>query len=130
MSDVTCRSSFWAFGDNSGASSWNEYLATAGPFTPLFLDRQTVTPGKQMEAIRKSVEDYETFVMLRDAIKRAKAAGRADAAVADAERLLSAGVAEVLTARGADEIFWHVPKDRTQADAVRVKVLEALTALR
>lgn len=123
-------SSFWAFGDNSGASSWNEYLATAGPFTPLFLDRQTVTPGKQMEAIRESVEDYESLVMLRDAVKRAKAAGRADAAVADAERLVSAGVAEVLAAPGADQILWHAPKDRTKADAVREKVLKALAALR
>jgi hypothetical protein len=121
---------FWAFGDNSGSSSWNEYLATAGPFTPLFLDRDTVTPGKQMEAIRESVEDYESLVMLRDAVKRAKAAGRDDAAVAAAERLLSAGVADVLAAPGADQIFWHAPKDRTKADAVRVKVLEALAALR
>jgi hypothetical protein len=36
---------FWAFGDNSGASSWNEYFAKAGPFTPLFLDDTSVTPA-------------------------------------------------------------------------------------
>jgi hypothetical protein len=35
-----------------------------------------------------------------------------------------------LAAPGADQIFWHAPKDRTKADAVRVKVLEALSALR
>jgi len=121
---------FWAFGDNSGTSSWNEYLAKAGPYTPLFLDDATVTAGKQMEAIRESVEDYETLVMLREAVKRAKTAGRADAVVTQAERLLSTGVAEVLAAPGADQISWQSPKDRSKADAVRVQVLEALAALR
>jgi len=60
---------FWAFGDNSGSSSWNEYFTQSGPYTPLFLDDETVTPGKQMEAIRESVEDYECFVMLRKAVE-------------------------------------------------------------
>ncbi len=63
---------FWAFGDNSGASSWNEYLATVGPFTPLFLDRQTVTPGKHMEALRESVQDYECLVMPPEAVRPPK----------------------------------------------------------
>ena len=79
---------FWAFGDNGGASSWNEYMSQFGPYTPLFLDEATVTPGKQMEAIRESIEDYETFVMLRAAVDRAKAAGRNDAVVTEAETLL------------------------------------------
>ena len=65
-------SSFWAFADNSGASSWNEYLVNVGPFTPLFLDQRTVTAGKAMEAIRESVEDYETLAMLQKAVGRAR----------------------------------------------------------
>jgi len=121
---------FWAFGDNSHASSWNEYLATAGPYTPLFLDAASVVAGKQMEAIRESVEDYEYLVMLRHALARAKAAGRADDAVAKAEVLLTAAAREVLGAAGADQLRWHDPKDRTKADAVRVRLLEALTALK
>jgi len=121
---------FWAFGDNSKASSWNEYLAVAGPYTPLFLDAQSVTAGKHMEAIRESAQDYEYLVMLRAAVHRAKSAGRGGAEVARAERLLDAGVAEVLASPGADQIHWHVPKDRSKADALRVKLLEALAALR
>ncbi|MCR4415863.1 MAG: discoidin domain-containing protein, partial [Thermoguttaceae bacterium] len=109
---------FWAFGDNGGASSWNEYLAKAGPFTPLFLDEKTVTPGKQMEAVRESVEDFETLAMLRRAVERAKAAGRADAAVASAETLLKHAADEVLAAPGAGEIHWHKPKDRVGSTAV------------
>ena len=88
---------FWAFGDNSGSSSWNEYLAAHnGPFTPLFLDAETVVAGKQMEAIRESVEDFEYFVMLRRATDRAKAAGRVDAAIARPSRCCGGG-----TRRGA-----------------------------
>ena len=80
---------FWAFGDNSGSSSWNEYAAVhSPPYTPLFLDDETVVAGKQMEAIRESVEDFEYFVLLRRAAERAKAAGRSAAAVARAESLL------------------------------------------
>lgn len=119
---------FWAFGDNSGASSWNEYFAKAGPFTPLFLDEKTVTAGKHMEAIRESVEDYEYFVMLERAVERAKAAGRKDG-VAQAEALLKTGPQRVLEASGAGEIRWHEPKDRSLADSVRIEVLEALATL-
>lgn len=121
---------FWAFGDHGKASSWNEYLAVAGPYTPLFLDEQSVTAGKHMEAIRESAQDYEYLVLLREAVRRAKSSGRGGAEVAAAQRLLDDGVAEILASPGADQIQWHAAKDRTKADALRVKLLEALTALR
>ena len=120
---------FWAFGDNSGASSWNPYLAKAGPYTPLFLDEKTVTAGKHMEAIRESVEDYEYLVMLRKAVEQAKAAGRSDAAVSEAETLLKTAADEVLHAEGADRLRWHESKDRTVADRGRIRILEVLTEL-
>jgi len=121
---------FWALGDNSGSSSWNEYFARSGPYTPLLVDDETVTAGKQMEAIRESVEDYEYFVLLRNAVEQARSAGRADAAVRRAESLLAGAAESVLAAPGADAMRWHEPKDRTRADAVRVELLEALGALR
>lgn len=120
---------FWAFGDNSGASSWNEYFAKAGPFTPLFLDDASVTAGKHMEAVRESAEDYEYFVMLQQAVTRARTAGRADAAVDQAEALLKSGADEVLNAPHVDRLRWHEAKDRTGAERVRVRILQALAAL-
>ncbi len=120
---------FWAFGDNSGASSWCEYFVKGGPFTPLFLDDNSVTAGKHMEAIRESVEDYEYFVMLREATDHAKAAGKSGAAIAAAEKLLAHGADSVLEADGVAEIRWHEDKDRTKADAVRVQILEVLESL-
>jgi len=121
---------FWALGDNSGASSWNEYFTKAGPFTPLFLDEASVTAGKHMEALRESAEDYEYFVMLRAAVQKARAGGRADAAVAAGEQLLRTAADEVLAADGAAKLNWHEPKDRTAADRARVRILGALDALR
>jgi hypothetical protein len=120
---------FWAFSD-SGPSSWNAYLArSGGPYSPEFLDKTTVTPAKQMEAIRESVEDYECFVMLDNAVKKAEAAGRNAAAVARAKKLLTTDVQDVLASPGADKILWHAAKNRKQADAVRIEMLETLSAL-
>ena len=117
---------FWSFGDNEGSSSWNEYLATAGPYTPLFLDDASVVAGKQMEAIRESVEDYEYFGMLRQAIERAKTAGKAGPETDSAEALLTNRVQQVLTAQGVNKLFWRDPKDRGQADTLRIEVLRKL----
>ncbi|MBP7937140.1 MAG: hypothetical protein KA354_21050 [Phycisphaerae bacterium] len=120
---------FWAFGDSSGTSSWNEYLATSGPYTPLFLDDRSVTAAKQMEAIRESAEDYEYFVMLRAATGRGEAAGRSSSALAKARSLATHAADEVLNATGVNNLNWHSPKDRSKADAVRVQLLESLTEL-
>ncbi len=120
---------FWAFGDNSGTSSWNEYYATAGPFTPLFLDDQSVTPGKQMEGIRESAQDYQTLAMLRDAIAEAKKAGRSGAPLERAELRLAGAAGRVLQGASPAALTWHTPKDRSLADTVRAEILESLAEL-
>ncbi len=120
---------FWAFGDNRESSSWNEYPVRIGPFTPLFLDDTTVTPAKQMEAIREGVEDYEYLLLLRNAVDKAKVAGRSDLMLNRAESLLATAADEILTAHSAGERDWRTPKDRTKADAVRIQILETLSAL-
>jgi hypothetical protein len=120
---------FWAFGDTGGASSWCEYYARSGPYTPLFLDDHSVTAGKHMEAIRESVQDYEYFVMLGKAIERAKRAGIDPALIASAEQLLARAPDTVLDAQDASQLRWHEPKDRTVADTVRVELLQAMETL-
>ena len=61
---------FWAFGDNRRVILVERVPGSVGPFTPLFLDETSVTAGKQMEAIREGVEDYEYFVLLRNAVEQ------------------------------------------------------------
>jgi len=122
---------FWAFSDASGASSWNEYLVERNAYTPLFLDATTVVAGKHLEACREGVEDYEYFVMLREAV--AQAAGRgADAVLLERSRALLAGRSTEVCERGKSATMrWHNAEvDRTAADQMRIEVLEALTALR
>ncbi len=120
---------FWAFGDNGGCSSWHEYLARHGPYTPLFLDETTVVTGKHLEAIREGVQDYEYLVLLRAAVQKARGRGVSGPALAAAERLLRQAADEVLRGQTAAAIRWAVPKDRTGADRLRRRVLEALVRL-
>jgi len=122
-------SSFWSFSDNSGSSSWNEYLAASGPYTPLFLDDRSVVAGKQMEAVRESVEDFELLAMLGDAIAKAKAVPAQAAAVTRAASVLESAVTRVLADETHEAGLWRIPKDRTRADAVRPELLDALLSL-
>ena len=121
---------YWAFGDSSGASSWNEYAARAGAFTPLFLDRLTVTPAKHMEAIREGVEDYEVLRMLHDRVEERERAGDRGADVAAARKLLEEGPARVTGFMTSSSLgLWKEPKDREAADRVRIEAMDALVRL-
>jgi hypothetical protein len=116
---------FWAFGDATGHSSWNEYNFTRPSYTPLFLDpkSETVVGGKQMEAIREGTEDFETIKMFRDLIAKRKAENKP---IGNAETRLQEFIDTVLNANGVDAIYWKEPKDRTIADTVRVRILEEI----
>ena len=120
---------FWSLTDTAGVSSWNEYLASGRPYSPLFLTKDSVTTSKHLEAMREGVEDYEYFVMLQQAIKEAAAQGRAGTEVDLAGQLLESLPVSVCEA-AAGEKKWHRPNvDRTLADEARIQVLAALTAL-
>ena len=121
---------FWAFGDNGRASCWNEFVAAGkGPYCPLYIDAESVTPAKYMEAIGEGVQDYETLVMLRQRLAALKRAGKTTEAVARAERLLDSAVGRVLAREDGTNYRWDEAKDRAAADRVRLEVLEALVAL-
>ena len=104
-------------------------MSSHGPYTPLYIDKNSVTAGKQMEAIRESVEDYETLLILKKAFEQAKAAGRKGPDVAAAQKLLDMAADEVLDAKNVDKIRWHDEKNRSTADTVRVKILKAIGKL-
>ncbi len=122
---------FWAFGDNSGVSAWNEYAAPRNVYTPSFLDDTSVTPAKQLEAAREGIEDYEYFAMLREAIQAAEQRGAADDLLDSAQRLLEQGPENVLESATAEDksLMWHDARNRTLADKVRIDVLDKLVEL-
>ncbi|MFM9960217.1 MAG: discoidin domain-containing protein [Planctomycetaceae bacterium] len=121
---------FWSFGDAGGGSSWDEYRQPrTASFVPFFLDATTVTPGKHMEAIRESVEDFEYLVMLRDRVASLKQRGVKPAVVARAEKLLTEAAPRVSQPHVYAAFEWQEPKDRTVADQVRVEILDLLLEL-
>lgn len=123
-------SHFWAFGDNAGQSSWNEYAAPRTMYTPLFLDADSVTTGKHLEAMREGIEDFEYFVMLRKAIADAEARGADSTALQKARALLQDGPAQVCDSVPQKVHTWaNDDIDRTRADQVRIQVLDTLAEL-
>jgi hypothetical protein len=121
--------SFWALGDSGGGSSWNEYIASGTDYCPFFLDAVSVTPGKHMESIRESVEDFEYLVMLREAIARSEEGSKPADMIAKARALLETLPDEVLDAsRGATK-NWKEPLDRDFADRARLEIAEMLMQL-
>jgi len=124
-------SGFWAFGDSSGASSWNEYLSKRGAYTPLFLDIDSVTPGKHMEAIREGIEDYEYLRMLRDTMATRQGTRANNELVKSAWNLLDSARERVTSCMARSEmIYWKEPKDRSVADTVRIEILNVLVKLK
>lgn len=121
---------FWAFGDGGGGSSWNEYPLAGAAYVPYFLDANSVTAGKHMEAIREGIEDFEYLHLLSRRVDQFDQTGRKPAALARAKALLAEAAQKVCEAPGAKSISWSLDKDRTVADQVRHEVLETLRALR
>ena len=129
----------WSFSDTGGASSWNEYLALKSSYAPLFIDQESITAGKHLEAAREGIQDYEYFVMLDRAIQNASAQGITGSELEEARRLLESLPASVCEAAGHRDgldddkplggMHWLNDLDRTLADKGRIQVLVALTEL-
>lgn len=125
---------FWAFGQAAGDSSWNEYVGNGTEYTPFFIDSKTITAGKEMEACREGIEDFEYFVMLRDAIDFAVAHGLKGDTLERARKLLiDLPNSIALAAAPNSSYFWHEKPsqkiDRSLADKGRKEILQALTDL-
>lgn len=120
---------YWAFPDQGGAASWRTSYGTRPNYTPLFLDASTVTDGKDLEAIREGIEDYEYLYLLKQRIAELEAQGVPASALGAATALLASAPSSVLDAAAASDLTWAHAKDRSVADAVRVQVLDMLERL-
>ena len=118
---------FWAMGDGSQVSSWEEYRLQRNAYTPIFIDPAAaeVTAAKQMEAIAESAQDFEYIQLLR--AKIAQLAPQNPDRATELQKSLDALILSVLNAKDADKILWYELKDTTQADRARVQILDWLT---
>lgn len=123
-------SCFWAFSDDGGVDSFNEYPAKGnGPYCPYYLTENSITGAKYMEAIREGVEDFEYLTMLKQRVAELEKKGVAPAKLAAAEALLVEGPRRVLAEDTTRTYLWNAPKHRDVQDEVRVDILKALMDL-
>jgi hypothetical protein len=109
-------SAFWAYGDARCESSWNEYPAVGNVgFTPVYLTRSDVTPGKHWEALREGLQDTQYLIMLG-----------ADQADQPRLRILRDKLAKAYQTAANVGFDWCNANACATADAVRVEVLELL----
>ena len=125
---------FWAFGQAGSDSSWNEYIGNGTEYTPFFIEQNSITAGKEMEACREGIEDFEYFVMLRDAVDFAVAHGLKGDTLERARKLLAELPNSVALAAASNSSYlWHEKPsqkiDRSLADKGRKEILQALTDL-
>ena len=69
-------------------------------YAPLFIDEESITAGKHLEAAREGIQDYEYFVMLDRAIQDASTQGITGPELEQARRLLESLPASVCEAAG------------------------------
>jgi hypothetical protein len=110
--------SFWSFSDTGGADSSDGFAAHSTQYAPFFIDHDGVSPGKHMEAIAEGARDFEYLTMLS-----AVAASSPNADVrAEARSLLSESTAKVLESASQFDSAWSAPRDRSVADAWRLRI--------
>jgi hypothetical protein len=117
---------FWSLSDTRGENPWDRNFDPEKYFSPLFITPDSVTPGKHMEALRESAEDFEYLVMLKDAISKADPR---DPTLPKAQELLQTAPDRVLTAERANQLEWNSLKNRWIAEQVRLEVLQCLVKL-
>lgn len=126
-------SCFWAFGDAGGGSSWNERASDRGSgYAPQYLTKDSVTDSKQMMGIVEGIQDYEYLCLLRDRVSDLEAKGVRSPALKTAKELLESAPREALAGieESKDaEFAWKNPKDRSIADRMCERLLNALEPL-
>lgn len=118
---------YWAFGCGGGiGNSWRAYAQPDSEYSPYFVGPTSVMEGKHSEAVRESVQDYEYLCMLRKQAEKVRAAGSDPEWLKRADYLLDRGVAQAVAVAVPTNMFWHVPKNRSAMDSVRIRILDAL----
>jgi hypothetical protein len=111
---------YWSLGDDGGApSSFQELAGGRVSASPAFLDRTRVVDSVHWQAMLEGIEDYELFMMLRDAAKTPERRRAADALIAEATNA-------VLRDYRAGSFGWSGDRRRGTADTYRVRAIRML----
>jgi hypothetical protein len=109
---------FWSFSDTGGGEPSDEFADRAIDYVPYYLDRDGVTSGKHMEAIREGAKDYEYLQLLAlVAEKAAQPEQRREAA-----SLLQHATSAVLSSARSFNAPWTSGRDRSAAEVWRFRI--------
>jgi hypothetical protein len=109
---------FWSFSDTGGGESSDEFAIQGTDYVPYYLDRDSLTRGKHMEALSEGARDYEYLHLLGlVAEKSTNPQKRREAA-----SLLEQAIPAVLSSAGTPYGPWVTPRNRTVADAWRFRI--------
>ena len=110
--------SFWSFSDNGGGESSNGFATRSIDYVPYFLDRGSLAPGKQMEAISEGLRDFDYLRLLSLVARKSPKPDVRDAA----KQLLEQARTAVLASAGTFNGPWTATRDRSVADAWRLRI--------
>lgn len=126
----SATSLFWSFADDGGFAGWNELWAGRGTsYSPLYLQPNSVSSSKQLEALREGIEDYETLAELRRAVDAARLRPANESAIAAADALLTTRLDEVIGDDAPRLYQWGVTQDHAAADRLRHDALRLIGEL-
>jgi len=117
--------SFWSFADTGGARSDNEFAAAKVNYSPLFIDDESVRPGKHMEAAVEGIEDAEYLQML----KTVAATHESPDVRRRAAELLDQVSDFVASSPPSSDSLWKMRLASSQAEQQRIAIGQFLDAL-
>ena len=123
-------SAYWSFGGLSKNTSWNEYANSRYSPSPLFLDAGRIKPSVQLEAMREGAFDYALFSILRVVTDKTRKLANTDDIIRESDDVFATEIPRLLEQiPDAQNTFLDSTLDRTNADEIRVAVLQLITRM-
>lgn len=129
---------YWAMGCGGGSDSFHAFTQTGTEYSPYFVSKTDTMDGKQSEAVREGVQDFEYFAMLKARIAELKAQGKNSRKLRDAEKFVAEAPWKAMSPYigyeedKAPEKYnkWNAERDRSNFDKFRVQALKILAGLK
>jgi hypothetical protein len=109
---------FWSFSDTGGGESSDEFADRAIDYVPYYLDRDSVTRGKHMEALSEGARDYEYLRLLALAAQKSPQPQQRS----EAASLMAQAMPAVLSSSGKFNGPWTEGRNRSVAEAWRFRI--------
>lgn len=117
--------SFWSFADTGGSPSDNEFAANDYNYSPLYIGRELVRPGKHMEAAAEGIQDTQYLRML----KNVAATHPSEGVRLRANELLDQASTFIHESASSSKSQWRFQQEASEADRQRIEIGEFLDSI-